>query len=237
MSCLGDGINTLTDIATTCKLSKSTVHRLLRALEESRLSMQNQSSHRYFLGPLMTRLAANPLTTHEYLITCALSEMRRLSDIVEETVNICVMPAMQNVIIYEIPSKHDLRVTEENTRLGSWYAGGTVKVLLSQFTDEQLKIIIKRINISPATRDTITDKEALMAQVRETRRKGYAVTYGEKIPGALGMAAPILNYHCPAALSMIGPVTRIEPKAGGFLEELKASARKISGNVADIFQK
>jgi IclR family acetate operon transcriptional repressor len=236
LNCLGERINILTDIAETCHLSKSTVHRLLRALEESRLAMQSTSNHRYYLGPLITTLASRPETTHEHLVTCSLEEMLRLSEILEETVNICVMPALQHVIVHEIPSRHDLRVTEENRRLGSLYAGAAVKVLLSQLNDEHLKIIMKHINILAYTRFTVTDKDKLLRQIQEVRARGYAVSYGEKIPDAMGLAAPIFNYPCPAALSIIGPEARIKPRIDTFIEEVSTSARKISGNVGDILK-
>ena len=228
LSCLGDGINTLTDIAHDCNLSKSTVHRLLSALEGSHLAMQDEGSHRYYLGP--------PPTTHEYLITCAIGEMTRLWDIVEETVTLCVMVALQHVILHEIPSKHDLRVTEENRRLGSLYAGATVKVLLAQFNAEQMEAVMRHINITHITGSTVTDKAVLAAQVKEARQRGYSITYGEKIPGAMGMAVPVLHYPYPAALSFIGPVARISPRINDFLKELKESGRKISDNVADVLK-
>ena len=237
LSRLSDGVNALTEIAEDCKLSKSTVHRLLRALEESRLVMQDPANHRYYLGPLITRLTSNPETTHEYLITCAIGEMTRLSDILGETVNICVMPALQHVIVYEIPSQHDLKVTEENRKLGSLYAGAAVKVLWSQFSDEQLKIIMKNITIDAYTDLTVTDKTVLLKQIKKVRRQGYAVSYGEKIPGATGMAAPVLGYLHPAALSIIGPDTRIRPRVDSFVNEVVASARKISVSVADIYKR
>jgi DNA-binding IclR family transcriptional regulator len=198
--------------------------------------MQDEGSHRYYLGPLVTRLASNPRTTHEYLITCAIGEMTRLWDIVEETVTLCVMVALQHVILHEIPSKHDLRVTEENRRLGSLYAGATVKVLLSQFNEEQMEAVMKHINITHITGNTVTDKAVLAAHVKKARQRGYAITYGEKIPGAMGMAVPVLHYPYPAALSFIGPETRISPRINDFLKELKASGRKISDNVADVLK-
>jgi predicted transcriptional regulator len=50
LNCISDGTNSVTDIATKCDLSKSTVHRLLKALCESELVMQDTLNHQYFLG-------------------------------------------------------------------------------------------------------------------------------------------------------------------------------------------
>src|SRR5512139_168468 len=75
LNCLSNNINTITDIAGSCKLAKSTVHRVLKLLEESHLVIEDPLDRYYFLGPLITTLTANPLRTHEFLIRCARPEM------------------------------------------------------------------------------------------------------------------------------------------------------------------
>jgi DNA-binding IclR family transcriptional regulator len=41
LNCISNGMSSVTDIAERCNLSKSTVHRLLKALGESELVMQD----------------------------------------------------------------------------------------------------------------------------------------------------------------------------------------------------
>jgi len=235
LQCLGNGVSTITEIARHCNLSKSTVHRLLKALEESLIVSQNPTNHRYYLGPLITQLASKPQNTHEYLITSSIDEMRRLSDISEETITISIMTGIQYVHLHEIQSRHDLRVTEEGRKTRPLFVGATTKVLLSQFDDNELKIAIKNINITPATTKTVTNKNVLMAQLKEIRKRGYAVSYGETIVGALCTSAPIRNYGLPAALSIVGPESRLKPRVNGLVKELQASADLISKKIAGIF--
>lgn len=236
LQCLGNGVSTITEIARHCNLSKSTVHRLLKALEESDIASQNPISHRYYLGPLITRLASKPQNTHEYLITSSIDEMRHLSDISEETITIGIMTGIQYVHLHEIQSKHDLRVTEEGRKNRPLFMGATTKVLLSQLDDNELKIAIKNINITPATANTVTDKNVLMAQLKEIRKRGYAVSYGETVVGALCISAPIRDYALPAALSIVGPESRLKPRVNGLVKELRAGADLISKNIAVIYR-
>jgi DNA-binding IclR family transcriptional regulator len=233
--CLSDGTSTLTDIAGCCHLSKSTVHRLLRALEESHLATQDPLNHRYYLGPMLTGLALNPQIVHSYLIMCAVEEMKRISDIAEDTVTLDAMIAIKPVPLYEIPSKQNLRVIEDAKRIGPLFAGARAKVMFSQLNDEELKIVLKNISIAPVTKKTVTDKDALMAQIYDIRKQGYAVTYGERIDGAICLAAPVLKYICPVALSVIGPESRIQPRINKIVKELKASANRISDSIAEVF--
>lgn len=234
--CLGNGVNSITEIAHHCRLSKSTVHRLLKALEESDIVSQNPINHRYNLGPLITQLASKPQNTHEYLITSSYNEMRRLSDISEETITIGIMTGIQYIHLHDIQSKHDLRVTEEGRRIRPLFMGATTKVLLSQLNDDELEIVLKHIKITPVTANTVTDKDVLIAQLKEIRKRGYAVSYGETVVGALCISAPIRNYTLPAALSIVGPESRLKSRVNELVKEIMASADLISKNIAGIFR-
>ena len=48
--CLGKDIHSLAGIADYCKLSKSTVHRLLKTLEESYFVLQDPINQQYYFG-------------------------------------------------------------------------------------------------------------------------------------------------------------------------------------------
>lgn len=235
--CLSDSVNTLTDIADNCKLSKSTVHRLLKALEESHLATQDPINHKYYLGPLLTGLVLNPQITHGYLIMCAVEEMKRLADIVEDTVTLDAMVAVKAVPLYEIPSKQNLRVIEHGRSIGPLFAGAPAKVMISQLSDDDLEVVLKNISITPVTRNTVIDKSVLMAQMHDIRKQGYAITYGERIAGSVCIAAPIDKYICPVALSVIGPEARLKPRVDSVIKELKASAGRISDSIAEVFKK
>lgn len=237
LTCISHDTHALTDIARQCNLGKSTVHRVLKLLEQSRLVVQDAMNRRYYLGSLITQLAANPITTHEYLIMCANEEMKHLSKMSEETVTLDIMIGVQHFSLYEIPSQHDLRVTQESSMSGPWQAGASVKVLLSLLNDKQLKTALDSLNITRATERTVTSQEQLTAQVKEIRQQGYAVSYGERVPGAMCVSVPIKNYSLPVALSVVGPESRLRPREKEVIAELKSSSARISGDIARIFVK
>jgi IclR family KDG regulon transcriptional repressor len=232
LACLSNGINTVTDIARYGNYSNSTVHRILQTLKELDWAIQDENNHKYYLGPMVTRLSANQIATHRYLIMQALREMMHLANITEETVNLGVMVQLHYILLREIASQHGLRITEESKRLGPLYIGATAKVLLSQLGEEELKTTLKHINFDHVTQKTVTDKELLIAQLKECRQQGYCVTYGERILGAVCVSAPIKNYICPASLSIVGPENRLGPRVSEVVEELKTSAQRISNDIA-----
>src|SRR4030042_1173902 len=235
LTCLSNGINTVTDIADYCKYSPSTVHRLLQTLKRLDWAVQDENNHNYYLGSLITRLSTNQIAAHKYLIMQSLREMIRLSNTTEETVNLGILLQLRYVLLHEVASKQDLRITEESKRLGPLYIGATAKVLLSQLDDDELRTTLKHVNFNHVTEKTVTDKDLLMAQLMECRQQGYCITCGERIPGAVCISAPIRNYICPASLSIVGPESRLGPRVNEVIEELKDSARRISSNNAETF--
>ncbi len=233
--CIGNDLHALTDIARECNLGKSTVHRVLKLLEQSKLVIQDTINRRYYLGPLFTRLTSNPLATHEYLILCADTEMRRLVQISEETVNLDIMIGVQAYSLHEIPSKHDLKVSQQERIPGPLLAGASVKVLLSMLNDKQLKTAMDIIELKPATQRTVTDKATLLEQIKEIRQQGYAVSRGEWLEGVTCISAPVFNYELPLSLNVVGPENRLQGREKEIIKEIKASAARLSAKISHIF--
>lgn len=234
LQCLSKGTNTLTDIANSCKLSKSTVHRLLQSLADSQFVVMDPIYHRYYLGGLIHRISINSRAMHEYLISRAAEEMTRLGDATGETINLCILVGSLHSSIFEIPSKHEVAITVETMRPRPIYAGGRMKVLFSQLKDEDLEVIMRNITFEQTTEHTITNKELLIAQIKQARQRGYAVSYGERTAGAASISVPIKNYTCPAALSILGFERSIKPKESYLIKELIISANRISEAIKQI---
>jgi len=237
LDCLSHNINTVTEISRHCHFAKSTVHRILKLLEQSFLVTEDPIDNHYYIGPLITNLATNPVTLHEYLIRCSLEEMKHLSAISEETVSLDILQGVQTIPLYEIISPHEIKVTDTNRKMGPLYTGASSKVLLSQLSDERLKIAMNYIGEIPKlTPTTITDKNLLMSQIIEIRKQGYAVSFGERIAGALCVSTPIYNYTCPVALNVVGPEYRFKPRLDDVIREIKNCSSRISRNVLEIYE-
>jgi IclR family KDG regulon transcriptional repressor len=235
LKCVSNGINSVTEIANLCNLDKSTVYRLLKTLSESGLILQDPITHQYFIGPLITEIAANPFVTNENLVSCALNEMKRLSNLTSESIGLHILIGIRCVVLHEIPSTHDFAISAKKKFVEHLHAGANAKVLLSQLNSKELKIAMANMVLEPLTELTITDKDQLLAQLKQIKRQGYAISYGERITGGINIAVPINHYALPASLSILGPENRVRPKTSEFLHELVASGKQVECNLKQVF--
>jgi DNA-binding IclR family transcriptional regulator len=236
LTCLSNGVNTLADICSHTNLAKPTVYRILQTLDERLMVTQDPINHRYYLGPLINQIASNPQTNHQYLINCSMEELRRLWDFSGETVELNIMVGLQYIRIYEIQSKFELKVVAGPDPVGPVFVGATAKVLLSQLDDDELRVALKHIKISRVTERSVIDANDLVAQAKEIRQLGYAVSYGERIDHAVCISVPVSNYFWPVALSLVGPDSRLERRIDETLKQVIVSANRITQNIEEFFR-
>jgi DNA-binding IclR family transcriptional regulator len=195
---------------------------------------EDATDHRYYFGPLFGQLVTSKVIEHEDLIRCAMDDMQHLARIHKEVIALDILMGICVVSLYEIPSEHSIRLIRSNNKVGPLRIGASAKVLLAQLKDERFVTAMKHLNLKKSTDNSVTDKIVLAAQVKETRQKGFAVSYGEIVPGALCISAPIHNYSSPAALSVVGPEIRLKEKQTLIIRDLKKVSRRISGIVSEI---
>lgn len=235
--CLSKGIDNITDIAEECGMSKATIHRLLKSLEIANLAIADPVRHKYYLGTLVQQIVSSPSRLNEFLVSCAATEMKHLFEISQETVTLDILMGYQHLILYEIQSEHLLKVTEGGPGSRPLLSlGATPKVLLSQLNDEELKTVIKCIRDRSLIEISQTDQELLMVESRRVRQDGYAVTYGERIAGIIGISAPVKNYIFPVSLGIIGPDNRLILNVPNLVKEIREGAARISDKLQNSFR-
>ncbi len=230
--CISNGIDTNTEIAEYCKYSTSTVHRFLNVMLNLKWVVKDRINQKYYLGPVINHLLSNQADAHRYLLVNALPEMVRLSHFSRETINLSVLAQLRTVLLHYIPSEQELKIVEVDSDQEMKLAvGATAKVLLSQLDEEEIKEVMQKVGLSRLTGGNTADGHKLMAQLKEIKRRGYGVSHGERIIGAICISTPVKNYSHPVALSILGPESRIRPRAGEITEELIASAGRISKSI------
>ena len=231
LTMLSLGKNRITDICNELGLSKSTAHRLLKALEECGLVFQEPVSRRYFLGPLIMKLSSDPLLSHQNLILCAYQEMKMLRDVSGETVALFIPVGTNRLCLEKMDSNQGIKYVVEKGSVSPIYAGSSGRVILSELPKADLNRLLKNITFEKLAPNTITDPKILLRELEVIRKKGYAVSYSETSDGALSIAAPVRGYHYPVAVGIIGPKYRFSHKLDGLVGTIKNCANQISRKI------
>jgi len=234
LSCLNKEIATVSEIAATLKINKSTVYRLLQALGEAGITLRNPVNRRYYIGPLIAEIAANPYITHNTLVLCAVNEMERLSALTGESIAVNILIGKNSYLLYEIPSTHDIQIVGRKRISSNLHAGGSSKVLLSQLNSKDLKIIINNLSFERLTERTITNKEEFLKQIKKIRKQAYVVGYGERATGAMSIAVPIKNYVLPASLGMLGLEDRMKPRTAEYVDAILKAGAHVQHNLSRL---
>ena len=234
LRCISSGAERIIDIADRSDLSMSTVHRLLTSLKQATFVQQDAVSKRYYLGSFIHSLISNPIILHKALIISSHNEMEHLTKKTRETVTLTIPVGINRICLEVVESPEALRSSVTQGSTLPLYAGAAGKVLMSEMNDKYLEMIFQRISFTQFQKNTITNKESLLENLRSIREQGYATSNSEIIAGSASISVPIKNYICPVALSVMGPENRLGPKMINFVNTLQSGANKISQNLAKV---
>src|SRR2546426_12447311 len=159
------GLLGITDLASVTGLPKSTTHRLVTALVNEGLLVQDEDSHKYALSLRVTALGASILSSHTVRKT-ARPILMELRDQTRESVHLAVLEGMEAVIIDTEDSYFFVRAVNVPGQHLPAHAVSTGKVRLACQWEQRLREILSHAKLTSYTERTITDT----SQVLETLR-------------------------------------------------------------------
>lgn len=231
---LSDGFDTVTQISKNLSLSHATTYRLLKTLEYKGLVIQDARTRKYYLGPVIIKLNADPSISHHLLIANSIDEMTRLWKLCGETIALHVSLGNQKVCLKELQCRYELKSIIGQDIITPLYPSGMGKMLLAQISENDRKQLVETMNIVPYTSKTITDRHALLEELKKVEMQGYARSSSERVEGSLSLSVAINNYLIPAALTIVAPESRLKLQEKEILQELMTSAKRISSQLRYI---
>ena len=231
LKCLSSGVNKFTEICGQVGLPKSSVHRLLSDMVQSGFVLQSPTNRHYYVGPLVFRVAASSTDIHQHLIINSQEELKSLRDTTRETVAIHASTGGYKFCLEELESPETLRYAKGKDAVDADFFGAAGKMLLAQFRDDDLRLLIKKKGESGGGKDANDHFRELLVELPKIREQGYAENIGRRTPGAASISVPIANYFCPLTLSVIAPESRFMQKRAAILRELKKTAKRISAKL------
>lgn len=184
---------------------RTTTYRLLRSLEALDLVEPGSQPGSYRLGWKLMRLGAAVVERLDER-QAALPVMEHVHGRVGETVFLLVRRGWDAVCIERLEG---LRVQSLALRLGGslpLHVGAGPRVLLAWEPRETWEEYIAAVQLAALTDRTPATHDALVGELEETLRLGYAVSDEDVTPGIASLGAPIFDYtgSVRAALSIGG---------------------------------
>jgi IclR family transcriptional regulator, acetate operon repressor len=212
----------LGQIAQRVNLARSTVQRIVSALEIEKLVIAATPNGRVRLGPTILRLAAS---VRSDFLALARPFIVKLSEELHETVDLSTVKKDHLVFIDQVIGPQRLRTVSAVGETFPLYCTANGKAYLAQLDDAKIEALLGRA-FEPRTPKTITRLEVLLDELKAVRRNGVAYDREEH---TLGICAVGVALHDPlgnaVAISVPVPTQRFQDRQAMIAERLKETKR------------
>jgi DNA-binding IclR family transcriptional regulator len=218
----------LGQIAQRVNLARSTVQRIVAALETEKLVIAATPNGRVRLGPTIMRLAAS---VRSDFISLARPYLEKLSNELEETVDLSTVKKDHLVFIDQVVSGHRLRTVSAVGETFPLHCTANGKAYLAQLGNAAIETLIGTV-YTPCTPKTLTRLDALLADLKSVRAAGVAFDREEH---TLGICAAGVALHDPlgnaVAISVPVPIHRFVNRQALIAERLLATKHALEAHM------
>ncbi len=199
----------LGEICRRTELPKSTAHRLLASMREVGLLDQDRDRERYRLGLWLFELGNLVLANME-LHREARPIAEQLGRIGGQVVHLAVFDGVQAVVINRSDPHADGKTVPSLLENAPAHSTSVGKAILA-FQPEAVVDRVIELGLRRFTDTTITDPDALKAELAAIRQRGYSIDDAEHEPGLRCVGAPIRDQSARvfASISLSGPAWRM----------------------------
>jgi IclR family acetate operon transcriptional repressor len=182
------------------------------------------------------------LTGSQFLRRTSLVErarpiMRELMEATGETANLGIERDGMVLFLGQVETHATIRAFFPPGTASAMHASGIGKALLCRMDDKRQRQVLAASQLEQYTPFTLTDPEAMIADLHAAKARGYAVDGEERNIGMRCIAAPVFNVfgEVVAGISVSGPTTRIaedriEALAAHVMDAAARLTRAIGGN-------
>ncbi len=200
----------LSDLAAASDLPMPTIHRLLRTCVTLGYARQ-LPSRRYALGARLIPLGE---LAGRQLGRVAQPQLVALVRELGETANMALQEGDQIVYVAQQPSPHAMRMFTEVGRRANLHDTGVGKAILAGLSDEEIGGIVGRVGMPTPTPKSHRTLDSLMSDLRRIRSRGFSIDDEEQELGVRCYAVAIPQTPSPMAVSVSGPLSRVDEGFG-----------------------
>ncbi len=223
----------LSEISRTTALNKTTAFNLLASLVATRFIEQDQYSKRYRLGLRYLELG-RIVQQRLHISHLARPILADLCKKTNETVNLGLPDLLDLLVVDSFRGSRLLHATAYGGWRSMYHCTALGKAFMAQWDAPMRRTIYRLCGLPRQTPRTITDIDALEAQLTQYRAQGYALDVGEDEVGVNGIARSIVNGlgEVAAAISVAGHSSRLtEEVMEQIAPDVMAAADSISAAI------
>lgn len=215
---------TPSELADRLGLARSTVHRIVSALDEEGL-VATVRPGRYRVGPELIRLGSGQrgevrMTVRPFL--------ERLSAEVNETVDLAVLIQDHVSFIDQVAAPHRLRAVSVVGATFPAHCTANGKALLAELSDDHLRALLPD-RLPQLTPNTKTTRAALMAEIAQIHETGVAFDDEEHTLGICAVGAVVRDqFAAVAAITIPLPTQRYKGNEEALVGALRATCNRVT---------
>lgn len=201
---------TLSELSANLDQSPATVYRVLITLEARGIVEFETEPQTWHIGPQAFVIGARFLR-RTALVDRARPVLQKLMQATGETANLGINRDGRVLFVAQAETHEHIRAFFPPGTLSPMHSSGIGKALLSAMAEDQVRAILAREGQKRFTPGTLTTLEALLADLRISRARGFAIDAEERNVGMRCIAAPIFDAmgDVVAGISVSGPVNRM----------------------------
>lgn len=180
----------ISEIAAKLSLAKSTTHGILAALEESGWVLRDPVTRKYTAGHAVRDIAGNA-SVRIPLVGQARPYLEKLGGDLDEDVFFGMFTGRHILILDQIESTKELRVTAKPGTRISMFAGAAGKVFLAYLDRDTQRKMLRQQPLPQFTSKSITDPDEYLNQLDRVREAGLALDVEEYISNVQAVAVPV----------------------------------------------
>jgi DNA-binding IclR family transcriptional regulator len=202
-----DGLS-LGELAKAVSLPRSTVQRIVDALDSEGFLIAASASSGVRLGPALIGLAA---ATRFHIAEAARQSLEALSKECGDTVDLSLLVQDKMVFIAQVAGGHRLTAVSAVGVTFPLHSSANGKAVLAAMTEAEFEKVKKRMRLSAVTPKTVTSWDKLERELQTIRKTGLAYDREENSPGISAVAAAIRSPSGElSAISIPAPTQRFK---------------------------
>lgn len=136
--------------------------------------------------------------------------LERLRDASRETIILGKRQGDAVIYLQVVEGTHAIRYSAQPGEFKPLHSSAIGKALIGSLKEAELRAAVAARALPRITENTLTDQDALITDILESRRRGYFVTRGENVPDVWAVSAFLSLNAETLAVAIAGPRHRME---------------------------